>query len=382
MLVYGTRPEAIKMAPVLQHLQRDGRFDTVNVVTGQHREMLDQVNDFFGITPDVDLDIHRAGQTLTQITVGTLEGVEDAIETHAPDLLVVQGDTTSAFAAGLAGFYHRVPVAHVEAGLRTGSIDSPYPEEANRRLLAQITALHLCPTRRSRDNLLHEGTDPSRVVVTGNTVIDALLETVSRPVSLTDPTLDRIAKDPSRRVLLVTAHRRESWGQPMMAIGRALARVARTHPDVVVVLPAHRNPTVRDALLPHIAGLDNVVITEPLEYAQFCALMHRAHLVVTDSGGVQEEAPALSKPVLVMRENTERPEAVDFGVARLVGTNEESLVTWTSRLLDDDDAYARMAGAINPYGDGHASERIVAAIAELLGVGQRLTDFNPSPSRP
>jgi len=377
MLVYGTRPEAIKMAPLVRALQHDERFEPVVVVTGQHREMLDQVNDFFGITPDVDLDIHRPGQSLTQVTVGTLEGVERAIEQLGPDLLAVQGDTTSAFAAGLAGFYQQVPVAHVEAGLRTGSIASPYPEEANRRLLTQVASLHLCPTALARDNLLRENTDAADVVVTGNTVIDALLDAVARPVPFTDPALADATADTRRRVVLVTAHRRESWGPPMQAIGRAVARVARAHPDDLMVLPAHRNPKVRTAILPHIEGLDNVVITEPLEYGQFCTLMNRAHLVLTDSGGVQEEAPALSKPVLVMRENTERPEAVDFGVARLVGTDEETIVQAVGTLLDDADAHARMANAANPYGDGRACSRITAAMAALTGVGERVPDFTP-----
>ncbi|WP_233188316.1 non-hydrolyzing UDP-N-acetylglucosamine 2-epimerase [Actinomyces qiguomingii] len=382
MLVYGTRPEAIKMAPLVQALKRDPRFEPVVVVTGQHREMLDQVNEFFGITPDVDLDIHRPGQSLTQVTVGTLEGVERAIAEYQPNLLASQGDTTSAFAAGLAGFYQRVPVAHVEAGLRTGSVSSPFPEEANRRLLAQVTDLHLCPTSLARANLLRENTDPAAVVVTGNTVIDALLEAVERPVPFSDPALVRATADPGRRIVLVTAHRRESWGRPMHGIGRALARIARSHPDEVIVLPAHRNPKVRAALLPHVEGLDNVVVTEPLQYGQFCTLMNRSHLVLTDSGGIQEEAPALSKPVLVMRENTERPEAIDFGVAKLVGTDEQAIVESVSRLLDDPDAYNEMAGAANPYGDGRACARIVAAMAALTGLGRRLADFTPDRSTP
>ncbi|MBW3069755.1 UDP-N-acetylglucosamine 2-epimerase (non-hydrolyzing) [Actinomyces sp. 432] len=377
MLVYGTRPEAIKMAPLVRALQHDERFEPIVVVTGQHREMLDQVNDFFGITPDTDLNIHRQGQTLTQVTVGTLEGVERAIEEYQPHLLAAQGDTTSAFAAGLVGFYHHVPVAHVEAGLRTGSIASPFPEEANRRLLSQIATLHLCPTTVARDNLLRENADPAAVVVTGNTVIDALLQAVEQPTPFTDPALSQATADPGRRIVLVTAHRRESWGQPMHSIGRAVARIARSHPADVIVLPAHRNPKVRAALLPHIEGLDNVVVTEPLPYGQFCTLMNRAHLVLTDSGGVQEEAPALSKPVLVMRENTERPEAISFGVAKLVGTDEQAIVDSVGRLLDDAGAYAGMASAANPYGDGHACARTVAAMAALTGVGERIPEFNP-----
>ena len=293
MLIYGTRPEAIKMAPLVKAMGEDRRFRPVVVVTGQHREMLDQVNGFFSIAPDVDLDIHAPGQSLTQVTTRTLTGAGEQIEALAPDVVLVQGDTTSAFAAGLAAFYHEVPVAHVEAGLRTGSIASPYPEEANRRLLSQITSLHLCPTGRSRDNLLRETFDPTTVLVTGNTVIDALLDAVTRPVPPADPALADALSDSARRVVLVTAHRRESWGEPRERIGQAVARLARAHPDTLFVLPAHRNPRVRQALLPRIAGRGNVVVTEPLEYGQFCTLMNRADVVLTDSGGVQEEAPAL-----------------------------------------------------------------------------------------
>lgn len=378
MLIYGTRPEAIKMAPLVRAMRDDDRFRPIVVVTGQHREMLDQVNDFFGITPDVDLDIHAPGQSLTQVTTRTLTGVGEQIEALSPDVILAQGDTTSAFAAGLAAFYHEVPVAHVEAGLRTGSIASPFPEKANRRLLGQITSLHLCPTGRSRDNLLREAFDPTTILVTGNTVIDALLDAVTRPVPPSDPALAEALSDSERRVVLVTAHRRESWGEPMERIGRAIARLAQSHPDTLFVLPAHRNPRVREALLPNIAGCDNVVITEPLEYGQFCTLMNRADVVLTDSGGVQEEAPALSKPVLVMRENTERPEAIAFGVARLVGTDEERIVTEVSRLLDDAEAYGAMARAANPYGDGRAAARILAALAAAFGRGERLPDFDPA----
>nr|WP_280527800.1 UDP-N-acetylglucosamine 2-epimerase (non-hydrolyzing) [Actinomyces bowdenii] len=376
MLVYGTRPEAIKLAPLVSAMRRDERFTPIVVVTGQHREMLDQVHEFFGITADEDLDIHAPGQSLTQITTRCLEGVGAVLDIHQPDAVVVQGDTTSAFAAALAAFYHEVPVLHVEAGLRTGDLLSPFPEEANRRLVGQLAALHLCPTRVSRDNLLEENVDPSRVQVTGNTVIDALLEAVQHPVEL-DPVLARALEDASRRVVLVTAHRRESWGGPMRAIGRAVARLAALHPDVLFVVPAHRNPRVREDLLPQIEGAPNVVWTDPLEYGAFCTVMNRADVVLTDSGGVQEEAPALSKPVLVMRENTERPEAVAFGVAELVGTDEERIVARVSQLLTDTAAYEQMAHAVNPYGDGRACSRILAAAAALFGRGEPLPAFQP-----
>ncbi len=378
MLVYGTRPEAIKVAPLINRMRADERFDPVVVVTGQHREMLDQVNAFFGITPDIDLDIHSPGQTLTQITTRCLEGVGRALEERPCDAVLVQGDTTSVFAAGLAAFYHSTPVLHLEAGLRTGTISSPFPEEANRKLVGQITSLHLCPTAASRDNLLRENVDPASLRVTGNTVIDALLEAVTRPTPPADPALREALEAPSRRVVLVTAHRRESWGEPMEGIGRAIARLARAHPDALMVLPAHRNPIVRQALLPRIEGLPNVVVTDPLEYGAFCSLMNRAHIVLTDSGGVQEEAPALSKPVLVMRESTERPEAIDYGVARLVGADEERIVDAVTTLLTDDAAYAAMAQAANPYGDGRACERVMAATAALFGRGEPLPDFEPA----
>ena len=377
MLVYGTRPEAIKLAPLVAAMRDDERF---NPVTGQHREMLDQVHEFFGIVPDDDLDIHAPGQTLTQITNRSLRGVGRAIEAHRPDAVVVQGDTTSAFAAALAAFYHEVPVLHVEAGLRTGDISSPFPEEANRRLISQVTTLHLCPTATSRDNLLGERTDPQRVRVTGNTVIDALLVAVDRRVPPPDENLAAALEDGSRRVVLVTAHRRESWGEPMRAIGRAVARLAEQHPEVLFVLPVHRNPKVREALLPQIEGHGNVIWCDPLEYGAFCALIDRSDVVLTDSGGVQEEAPALSKPILVMRDNTERPEAVAFGVAELVGTDEDRIVERVSALLTDEAAYTAMAQAANPYGDGHACKRILAATAALFGRGVPLPEFEPVPT--
>ena len=379
MLVYGTRPEAIKLAPLVAAMRDDERFNPIVIVTGQHREMLDQVHEFFGIVPDEDLDIHAPGQTLTQITNRSLQGVGRAIEAHRPDAVVVQGDTTSAFAAALAAFYHGIPVLHVEAGLRTGNISSPFPEEANRRLISQVTTLHLCPTTTSRDNLLRESTDPQTVRVTGNTVIDALLIAVDRRVPPPDENLTAALEDTSRRVVLVTAHRRESWGEPMRAIGRAVARLAEQHPEVLFVLPVHRNPKVREDLLPQIEGHGNIIWCDPLEYGAFCALINRSDVVLTDSGGVQEEAPALSKPVLVMRDNTERPEAVAFGVAELVGTDEDRIIERVSTLLTDEAAYAAMAQAVNPYGDGHAGKRILAAAAALFDRGVPLPEFNPVP---
>ena len=374
MTIYGTRPEAIKVAPVIRALEAHPELESVTVVTGQHREMLDQVNEIFGIVPDHDLDVFAHGQTLNALAAKVFAGLDAVLVEHRPDAVLVQGDTTTVAAASIAAFYRQIPVVHLEAGLRSGDIGSPFPEEANRRVTTQVTALHLAPTPTSRDNLLREATDPATVAVTGNTVIDALLHTVGQRLPFTDERLVLLEKE-ARPVVLVTTHRRENWGGAMEGVGRALGRLARCYPDHVVVLPAHRNPVVREAVLPHLEGLDNVLVTEPLAYGEFTRLMAAASVVLTDSGGVQEEAPSLGKPVLVMRENTERPEAVEAGTVRLIGTDEERIVAEVSRLVDDATAYAAMANAVNPYGDGRAAERSVAAIAELLGVGRRLPDF-------
>ncbi|MFC5379508.1 non-hydrolyzing UDP-N-acetylglucosamine 2-epimerase [Aquipuribacter nitratireducens] len=376
MLVYGTRPEAIKMAPLVPALREAPGLEPVVAVTGQHREMLDQVNDLFGIVPDHDLNIIQPRQTLVDVTVKALTGLSDVLRADRPDLVVVQGDTTTSTVAALAAAYEQVPVAHVEAGLRTHNRYSPFPEEINRRVTGQLANLHLAPTATSRANLLREGVDPADVAVTGNTVIDALLGVVGRGADLTDPALTWLNDDP-RRVLLVTTHRRESWGEPMAAVARGLARIARDFPDLAVVIPLHRNPVVREVVMPAVEGLPNVTVLEPLEYAEFARVMNRAHVVLTDSGGVQEEAPSLGKPVLVMRENTERPEAVEAGTVRLIGTDEDRVVDEVSLLLRDEGAYAAMANAVNPYGDGHAAERSVAAMAQLLGTGSRVADFAP-----
>lgn len=375
MTVYGTRPEAIKMAPVVAELRRAERLEPVVAVTGQHREMLDQVNQIFEIVPDHDLDILVPGQTLVDVTNRALAGVNRLVRDVAPDAVLVQGDTTTAFAAALAAFYEQVPVVHLEAGLRTGNIYSPFPEEVNRRLTAPLTSLHLAPTATSRANLLREGIAPETITVTGNTVIDALQTTVGRQVPFSDPALDEIAAA-RPKVLLVTAHRRESWGDRMAEAMAAIAEIARAEPDVVVVLPMHRNPIVRDVVLPALKGLGNVVLTEPMAYGEFARMLELSHVVLTDSGGVQEEAPSLGKPVLVMRDTTERPEAVDAGTVRLVGTDGERITAEVLQLLRDPAAYARMAEAVNPYGDGKAAPRAVAAIAELLGVGERIAEFS------
>ncbi len=368
MVIYGTRPEAVKVAPLIQALESSPLFTPLVAVTAQHRGMLDQVNEGFGIRPQFDLDIHQPGQTLTEITTRALRGVQALLIEQRPDAVIVQGDTTTVLAAALAAFYEQTPVVHLEAGLRTGDRYSPFPEEVNRRLTGSLASLHLAPTATSRANLLVENVDPAQIVVTGNTVIDALLWTASRSRDYGNPQLEVLDRSEAP-VLLVTAHRRESWGEPLRAVGRALARIARRHPDLIVVFPIHRNPTVRRAILPALRNAANVIVTEPLPYSGFVRLMNRATLILTDSGGVQEEGPSLSKPVLVMRENTERPEAVDAGTVRLVGT-EEDLITETADLLLSDPAeYQAMAAAVNPYGDGHAAARATAALAHHFGLG-------------
>jgi UDP-N-acetylglucosamine 2-epimerase (non-hydrolysing) len=372
MVVYGTRPEAIKLATVVRELRRSPSLDVTVVVTGQHRSMLDQVNGLFGIRPDHDLDVIKPRQQLHEITERVLGGLTNVIREHRPDALVVQGDTTTSFVAALAAFYERVPVVHVEAGLRTNNRYDPFPEEINRRLTSQLAALHMAPTVTSHGNLLAEGVAPSDVVVTGNTVIDALMHVVSSRVPLENAAL-RVME--GRRSVLITSHRRESWGQPMARTAAAISRLAKEFDEVAFVLPAHLNPTVREVLLPPLVGLPNVTVTEPLSYGDFAWAMHASTLVLTDSGGVQEEAPSLGKPVLVLRDTTERPEAVEAGTVRLVGTDEHLIVDEVQRLLTDPDAYAEMAVAVNPYGDGHASVRVRAALEQFFGVGTRLPDW-------
>jgi UDP-N-acetylglucosamine 2-epimerase (non-hydrolysing) len=362
------------MAPVISALEMSPNFRCIVTVTGQHREMLDQVNDLFGIVPDHDLNILQQGQSLSGIMTRTMDGLEKLFAHTQPDAVVVQGDTTTSTAAALAAFYHGIPVVHVEAGLRSGDLLSPFPEEANRKITSQIAQLHLAPTATSRANLLAEGISPADIVVTGNTVIDALLATVARHLPFSDPRLEELAAS-SRRILLVTTHRRENQGDAMRGVGRALARIADAEPDLVIVFPVHKNPVVREAVLPALEGKTNVFVSEPLAYGEFTRLLSLAHVVLTDSGGVQEEAPSHGKPVLVMRENTERPEAVDAGTVLLIGTDEDRIVNEVTLLLHDRERFAAMANAVNPYGDGRAAVRTVAAIEELLGVGTRIGEF-------
>lgn len=375
MTVYGTRPEAIKVAPVIAELQRDSRFESIAVSTGQHREMLDQVNQMFGITPKYDLGLMKPGQTLNEIVSRALTGLDEIIEREQPDVIISQGDTSTAMTAALAGFHRGVKIVHLEAGLRTGNIFSPFPEEANRRVIGQVTSLHLAPTSGSLENLRRENFRSKDIVVTGNTVIDSLLKAATWDIQFEDEQLAAIAGT-DQRLVLVTTHRRENLDD-MTEIGSAIQELAEKYPDTIFALPLHLNPLVRNAVLPKVNQLDNVIITNPLPYDQFTKLMDRASLVVTDSGGVQEEAPALGKPVLVMRENTERPEAVAAGTVKLVGTDRQRIVSETSLLLDVPAAYNAMANAVNPYGDGRAAARSVAAIAELTEVGVRLPNFAP-----
>lgn len=374
MPVYGTRPEAIKMAPIIEALTISEHFDCVVTVTGQHRSMLDQVNDLFEIRPDHDLNIIQQRQTLTSIMTKTIDGLDKLFEQSKPDAVIVQGDTTTSTAAAIAAFYHGIPVIHVEAGLRSGNLFSPFPEEANRKITSQIASLHLAPTSTSRDNLLAENVPAKDIVVTGNTVIDALLKAVKRQVPFADPQLERLALS-GRKILLVTTHRRENQGEAMRGVGRALARIAEAEPELTIVLPVHKNPAVREAVLPAIEELPNVIVTEPMAYGEFTRILSISHIILTDSGGVQEEAPSLGKPVLVMRENTERPEAVNAGTVSLIGTDEDRIVVEVDRLLNDAESFNSMASAVNPYGDGQAAVRSLAAIEKLLGVGERMDDF-------
>ncbi|WP_339016755.1 UDP-N-acetylglucosamine 2-epimerase (non-hydrolyzing) [Corynebacterium hesseae] len=376
MTVYGTRPEAIKVAPVIKALEKDERFESVAVSTGQHKEMLEQVNTMFGIEPKLDLHLMKPGQGLNEIVSRALMGLDEIIDAEQPDVIISQGDTSTAMAAALAGFHRGVKIVHLEAGLRTGDIHSPFPEEANRKLIGQVAELHLAPTAGSMENLRRENVRSKDIAVTGNTVIDALLEAASWDTEFEDPALQEAAES-GKRLVVVTTHRRENL-EAMKEIGGAVKDLAENYSDINFVLPLHLNPKVREAVLPEVESLLNVVITNPLPYDQFTKLLDRATIILTDSGGVQEEAPALGKPVLVMRQNTERPEAVVAGTVKLVGTNRSLIVAEAKLLLDDDAAYHSMANAVNPYGDGKAAERAVAAIAELLEVGERLPDFDPS----
>ncbi len=377
MVVVGTRPEAIKLAPLIGKLRAAPDLEPVVVPTGQHRQMLDQALDLFSIRPHYDLNVMKPGQSMSGVTCRVLAGIKPVIQREKPDAVIVQGDTTTTFSGALAAFYEQVPVVHLEAGLRTGDPLSPYPEEMNRRLVTQLSALHLTPTSSNRDNLLAEGVERSSVVTIGTTGIDALLEASAARNGYERPEL-RFLDEDTRRVLLVTTHRRESWGAPMAEIGKAVATIARGDPELLVVIPMHLNPVVRQALAPAVRDLPNVLVTEPASYGDFVRLMMRSSLILTDSGGVQEEGPSLGKPVLVLRDTTERPEAMAFGTARLVGTGRARIVDGVRALLYDPAAYAGMANATNPYGDGQAADRGVAAIRCFFGLGPPAVEFVPT----
>lgn len=362
-IILGTRPEAIKLAPVIQAFKQDSAFDTQVVLTGQHREMVAQVMQLFDIQADHDLAIMQHGQTLTDITCRSLRGLETLFQQLQPQIVLVQGDTTTAFAAAMAAFYQKIPVGHVEAGLRTDNIYNPYPEEANRRLISQITHLHFAPTTLSVENLQRSGV-VGTIYHTGNTVIDALLSVADRNPACPVPGL---AWD-DYRVILSTVHRRENWGEPLQSIATGFLKVLDKFPDTALLLPLHRNPTVREPLTAILGNHPRVFLTEPLDYSELVGAIQRCYLLLTDSGGLQEEAPSLGKPVLVLRDTTERPEAVEAGTAKLVGTDAQTLLEESAKLLSSPEAYETMATAINPFGDGHASDRIVQAVKDYFEI--------------
>lgn len=370
LTVFGTRPEAIKMAPLVKRLEQSPGFVSCVCVTAQHRQMLDQVLELFQIRPDHDLDLMRPGQDLYSITSDILQSIRSVYEAERPDIVLVHGDTTTTFAASLAAFYQRIPVGHVEAGLRTGNLYSPWPEEANRKLTGALARVHFAPTPAARDNLLRENVRPESILVTGNTVIDALLA-VKDKLETTPSLRDDMARRfgflrPGARMMLITGHRRENFGGGFERICQSIAELARRYPDMDLVYPVHLNPNVQEPVNRLLSAIPNIHLIEPQDYLPFVHLMARSTLILTDSGGVQEEAPALGKPVLVMRDTTERPEAVEAGTVRLVGTDVERIVSGISGLLDDADAYQRMSFAHNPYGDGRACERIVDALPTCL----------------
>ena len=360
--VFGTRPETIKMAPLVKELEKRDEIDSVICVTGQHRQMLDQVLEAFDIKPHYDLDIMRQGQTLTDITVRVLEGLNKVIDEVSPQIVLVHGDTTTAFAAALSAFYNRVPIGHVEAGLRTNNKYSPYPEEINRQFVGIVADMNFAPTQKARNNLVSEGKDPATIYVTGNTAIDAMSLTVRDDYS------DEITEwAEGSRLIVLTAHRRENLGDTMKGMFRAIRRICEKYDDVKVVYPVHLNPVVKEAADQVLGNVENVRLIKPLEVFEFHNLLNRSYIILTDSGGIQEEAPSLHKPVIVLRDTTERPEGVEAGTLKLAGTNEDTIYSMIDSLLSDKEEYDRMSRAVNPYGDGQASRRIADAIIEKFG---------------
>ena len=372
MTIFGTRPEAIKMCPLVLEMRKYPDYiEPIVAVTAQHREMLDQVLELFDIKPDYDLNIMQAGQTLYDITTRALMGLKEVIEEAKPDMVLVHGDTTTTFAGSLAAFYAQVPVGHVEAGLRTGNKYSPYPEEMNRKLTGSIADMHFAPTTTSRENLLKENVARETIVVTGNTVIDALQTTVKEDYEFSDAEFNKIFAR-GNRLILMTTHRRENLGEPMRNVYKALRKVLETHADVEAIFPVHKNPKVREIVQEELGSLDRVHLIEPMDYEPFANLMGKVDIVLTDSGGIQEEPPALGKPVLVLRDTTERPEAVEAGTVKLVGTAYEDVLREINLLLDDSNHYKKMAEAANPYGDGRACERIIKTILQKKGYNVKI----------
>lgn len=367
MTVFGTRPEAIKMAPLVLELKKYEEIETIVCVTAQHREMLDQVLEIFKITPDYDLDIMKTRQSLVGITTRVLEGLDEVIKKEQPDIVLVHGDTSTSFVAALAAFYNQVKVGHVEAGLRTFDKYSPFPEEMNRQLTGRISDLNFSPTEQNRKNLLAENISDDTIYVTGNTVIDAMKTTVNKAYKFSDEVLNEIDFD-NRRVIIVTAHRRENLGEPLENICEALKEIVETYDDVELVYPVHLNPAVRDTVFGILGGKDRVHLIDPLDVLELHNAMDRSFMVMTDSGGIQEEAPSLAKPVLVLRRETERPEAVEAGTVKLAGVKKEDIIALAKDLLDNEASYNAMAHAANPYGDGDASRRITEAILYAFGV--------------
>ena len=363
LFVFGTRPEGIKMAPIIKEIEKREDLESYTCVTGQHREMLDQVLEIFDIEPDYDLNIFKKGQSLTDVTTKTLLGLEDILDELKPDILLVQGDTTTVFAAALAAFYKKIKIGHVEAGLRSGNLYSPYPEEANRKLTGVLSNYHFAPTESNRQNLLREGYDDKNIFITGNTVIDALKYSVKEDFLFDDEILNNL--DYNKDVVLLTAHRRENWGEPMENIFSAIRQVVLERENIEIVFPIHLNPIVRNTAKKYFSDLDRVHLIEPLSYLPVSNLMAKVKFVVTDSGGVQEEAPALGKPVLVLRNETERMEGVEAKTAKLVGTKSQDVYDSIISLLDDKNLYEEMSKAVNPYGDGHAAKKIVDILEKM-----------------
>ncbi len=373
MTVFGTRPEAIKMAPLVHELERHDEIQSIVCVTAQHRQMLDQVLDIFKIKPDYDLNIMKQRQTLTTITTGALEGLDNVIKEAKPDIVLVHGDTTTSFVGALAAFYNKVPVGHVEAGLRTFDKYSPFPEEMNRNLTGRIAEMHFAPTKSNKQNLLRENIPEKDIFITGNTVIDAMKTTVKDDFKFGDG-LEK-ADFSGKRVILVTAHRRENLGQPLRNICNALKRIANDFPDVQIVYPVHLNPAVREVANEILGNNPSVLLIDPVDVNELHNAMHRSYMIMTDSGGLQEEAPSLGKPVLVLRNETERPEAIEAGTVKLAGIDEDVIYNMAHTLLTDKEEYNKMANAVNPYGDGKASERIADAILYRFGKGSRPADL-------